>query len=98
MWTPDGPYHSDKLTDRVVASLRTTFKNKQIIATYSNAESSEELTSSAVSQVSCPAVLVGLGYLTDADDRRWLRSTATHMGVAKALAEGVVLFGRKQKA
>lgn len=48
-----------------------------------------------VSQVDVPAVLVEIGYVTNAEDARWLKASETPTKIAEALATAITSFAAK---
>lgn len=90
VWTSPGETASDKAAEAIINAFSKAFPSRRIRRDLSDGDSDKESKFRVLTGTLGAAVLVELGFLTNADETLWLKSHMPEM--AKAICDGITAF------
>lgn len=90
VWTSPGQTASDAAADHIGKALQAAFTFRRFRADHSDGDLDKESPFTVLQDTTSPAVLVEMGFLTNAEEADWLRRISTMKEMALTLAVGVL--------
>lgn len=96
VWTSLGETRSDLAAEKVINEFHKAFPARMIRRDWTDGDQDKERTPAqkdlfVLVETKGPAVLVEMGFLTNADEAAWMRNNQP--AIVRALAAGIVAFG-----
>ena len=92
VFTSKGRDHSDPLAECVVKSLMAAFPLRKFRTDASDGDLDKEADFYVLRKSPCPAILVELGFLSNAEEGAWLARRDTQLHLAMALCAGLLAW------
>jgi len=96
VWTSPGETAADPLATEIFQALRRSFSCLLFRADYSDGDPDKEAPFYVLRNTKSPAVLVEMGFISNADDARWLSDEWNQNRMALAIADALLLWGRNE--
>jgi N-acetylmuramoyl-L-alanine amidase len=96
VWTSVGETKSDQAAELIINEFHKAFPDRVLRRDFSDGDQDKESDFCVLAGTLGPAVLVELGFLTNAEEARWLREN--QLAIVKALAAGVEAFAAQREA
>lgn len=87
VWTSFGKTTADKYAETLMNAFHAAFPLRPLRRDFSDGDQDKESNFYVLKHTRCPAVLVELGFLTNAAEARWLRGN--QIAIVQALAAGI---------
>jgi N-acetylmuramoyl-L-alanine amidase len=88
-FTSHGQTKADDYAEAILNTLMSAFPTKRLRADYRDGDADKEGNFTVLTATRMPAVLIEMGFITNAEERAWLQEPDTQTRLAMAIATGV---------
>ncbi|ALC15640.1 N-acetylmuramoyl-L-alanine amidase [Desulfuromonas soudanensis] len=97
IWTAPGDSPADPAATEIFRAVSKAFPDRRLRTDYTDSDLDKEARFRVLTGTLGPAVLLEMGFVSNAEERAWLQSTATQVHMALAIAAGILAWHRTLK-